>query len=175
MNVKSIHFRMTAWYAGLLVCLLLLFGASVYLGLGAYLERTLRAALSEQARAVGEEIGERVTEKRLPSIVNYLSEKFAPQLNARFIRITGTDGTVLYLSMRTSDGLLQPALVPKPPRPSGHEYASEAFLPNGKRVLVQVLPVFTAEGNYIVEVGSLYVPIEAVLSGLIKTFALALA
>ena len=36
MNVKSIHFRMTAWYAGLLVCLLMLFGASVYFGLRSY-------------------------------------------------------------------------------------------------------------------------------------------
>jgi len=29
-----------------------------------------------------------LTEKRLPTIVNYLNEKFAPQLNARFIRVT---------------------------------------------------------------------------------------
>ncbi len=172
MNVKSIHFRMTAWFAGLLVCLLILFGASVYFGLRSYLERHMRAALSEQARAVGEEIGERVTEKRLPTIVNYLNEKFAPQLNARFIRVSGAQGTVLYLSTPTSDGLLQPALVPKPPRQSEHEYASEAFLPNGKRVLVQVFPVFTPDGTFIVEVGSLYGPIEAVLSSLIKTFAL---
>ena len=172
MNVKSIHFRMTAWYAGLLVCLLVLFGASVYFGLRSYLERTLRAALSEQARAVGEEIGERVTEKRLPTIVNYLNEKFAPQLNARFIRVTGGQDTVLYLSQRTSDGLLEPALVPKAARRSEREYASEVVLPNGMRVLVQVLPVFTPDGTFIVETGSLFGPIEAVLSGLMMTFAL---
>ena len=172
MNVKSIHFRMTAWYAGLLVSLLILFGASVYFGLRSYLERTVRAALSEQARAVGEEIDERVTDKRLPTIVNYLNEKFAPQLNARFIRVTNVTGGVLYLSKRTSDRLLEPAVVPTPPRQSEHEYASEAFLPNGKRVLVQVFPVVTPDGTVIVEVGSLYGPIEAVLSGLMMTFAL---
>ena len=172
MNVKSIHFRMTAWYAGLLVCLLVLFGASVYFGLRSYLERTLRAALSEQARAVGEEIGERVTEKRLPTIVNYLNEKFAPQLNARFIRVMDGRHSVLYLSKRTSDGLLEPALVPKALRQSEREYASEAFLPNGERVLVQVLPVITPDGNFVVETGSLSGPIEAVLSGLMTTFAL---
>src|SRR2546426_12256481 len=105
---------------------LILFGASVYFGLRSYLERTVRAALSEQARAVGEEIGERVTEKRLPTIVNYLNEKFAPQLNARFIRVTGAQDTLLYLSTRTPDGLLEPALVPKAPRQSEREYATEA-------------------------------------------------
>jgi heavy metal sensor kinase len=170
-NVKSIHFRMTAWYAGLLVCLLVLFGASVYFGLKSYLERTVRAALSEQARAVGEEIGERVTENRLPTIVNYLNEKFAPQLNGRFIRITNPDGSVLYLSTRTSDGLMEPGAVPRPPRRSEHEYESEVFLPNGRRVLVQVFPVPTSNGTFIVEVGSLYSPIEAVLGGLMMTFA----
>jgi heavy metal sensor kinase len=171
-NVKSIHFRMTAWFAGLLVCLLVLFGASVYFGLRSYLERHMRAALSEQARAVGEEISERVTEKRLPTIVNYLNEKFAPQLNARFIRITNADGGVLYLSKRTPDRLLDPALVPKPPRQSENEYASVAFLPNGRRVLVQVVPVSTPDGSFVVDVGSLYGPIEGVLSGLMTTFAL---
>src|SRR5207247_5070786 len=93
-------------------------------------------------------------------------------LNARFIRVTRGKGDLLYLSKRTSDGLLEPAVVPKPPRQSEHEYASEAFLPNGKRVLVQVFPVATPEGNYVVEVGSLYGPIAAVLSGLMMTFAL---
>jgi heavy metal sensor kinase len=63
-------------------------------------------------------------------------------------------------------------LVPTPVREPEHEYASEAFLPNGKRVLVQVFPVFTPDGKFIVEVGSLYGPIEAVLHGLMMTFAL---
>lgn len=172
MNVKSFHFRMTAWFAGLLVCLLVLFGASVYFGLRSYLQRHMRAALSEQARAVGEEIGERVAEKRLPTIVNYLNEKFAPQLDSRFIRITTAGGAVLYLSQPTPDRVLDPSLVPKPPRQPPHEYASVAYLPNGKRVLVQVLLVVTPEGHFVVDVGSLYAPIEAVLSGLMTTFAL---
>src|SRR5438876_2941 len=171
MNVRSIHFRMTAWYAGLLLTLLILFGASVYLGLGRYLERTLRAALSEQARAVGEEIDERVAEKRLPSIVNYLNEKFAPQLNARYIRVTSDRGAVLYLSQRSNDGLLDPALVPML-APARRESAREAFLPNGRRLLVQVLPVATPDGNFIVEAGALSGPIEAVLRGLVLTFVL---
>ena len=171
MNVKSLRFRLTAWYAGLLVCVVALFGAAVYLGLERYLEKTLRAGLSEQARAVAEEMNERVTDKRLPSIVNYLNEKFAPHLNARFIRVTGERGELLYLSKRSSDEQLDPALVPRP-RPSKQESASEAVLPNGKRVLIEVVPVSTPEEKFIVEVGSLYAPIEAVLEGLIAMFAL---
>ncbi|HYR85487.1 MAG TPA: ATP-binding protein [Terriglobia bacterium] len=172
MNLRSIRFRMTAWYAGLLVCLLVLFGAAVYLGLGAYLERTLRAALSEQARTVREEIDERIADKRLPNIVNFLNEKFAPQLNARFIRITDGSGEILYVSQPTADGELDPAMVPRPLRKSEQEYASDVRLPNGERVLVQIVPINTAEGRLVVEVGSLYAPIDAVLWGLLMTFAL---
>ena len=172
--MRSIRFRMTAWYAGLLVCLLVLFGAAVYLGLGSYLERTLRASLSEEARAVSEEIGERVTEKRLPTIVNYLNEHFAPQLDNRFICVTRADGQVLYLSKRSPDGLMDPALVPNPPQPPDQQNASEAFLSNGQRVLIQIVPLTTAEGKFLVEVGSLYGPIEQVLKGLWLTFALGL-
>jgi heavy metal sensor kinase len=45
-------------------------------------------------------------------------------------------------------------------------------VPHGNRVLVQVVPVFTPDGTFIVEAGSLYGPIEAVLRGLMMTFAL---
>ena len=53
MNVKSIHCRMTAWYAGLLVCLLALFRASVYFGLRAtWNGRSARRCPNGRARAV---------------------------------------------------------------------------------------------------------------------------
>ena len=66
MNIRSLRFCLTAWYAGLLVCVVILFGAAVYFGLERYLEKTLRAALSEQARAVAEEMSERIADNRLP-------------------------------------------------------------------------------------------------------------
>jgi heavy metal sensor kinase len=173
-NIRSIRFRMTAWYSGLLACLLLLFGAVVYLGLGSYLEKTLRASLSEETRAVSEEMSERITQKRLPTVVNYLNEHFAPQLDNRFIRVTRANGQVLYVSKRSADGLMDPALLPKPPQSPEQRNASEVFLSNGQRVLIQIVPLTTAEGEFLVEVGSLYGPIAEVLKGLALTFALGL-
>jgi len=170
-NIRSLRFCLTAWYAGLLVCAVILFGAAVYFGLERYLEKTLRAALSEQARAVAEEMGERIGDNRLPSLVNYLNEKFAPHLNARFIRVTDAAGGILYVSQRSSDGMLDPALVPRV-YAKEEESATEVFLPSGKRVLVQVVPLFAPGEKYVIETGSLYAPIEAVLDGLIAMFAL---
>jgi len=172
-NIRSLRFCLTAWYAGLLVCVVALFGTAVYFGLERYLEKTVRAALSEQARAVGEEINEQITENRFPSLVKHLNEKFAPHLNARFIRVTDASGTAVYLSKLSSDGLLDPSLVPRV-HPEGEEYSTEVFLPNGKRVLVQVVPFSVSGKKYIIEAGSLYAPLEAVLDGLIAIFALGL-
>ena len=44
MNPRSIRFRLTAWYAGLLALLLLTFGVSTYVGLERYLASGLRIA-----------------------------------------------------------------------------------------------------------------------------------
>jgi HAMP domain-containing protein len=171
-NVRSIRFRMTAWYAGLLILSLALFGAALYIGLGRYLEKSLRSSLSEQAHAVKEEVGERVAEKRLPSTVNYLNEHFAPQLNVRFIRVTRADGSLFYLSQPTPDGSFDPASVPQPSRAPQQEEPAEAKLPNAKKVLIQIVPLTTPEGTFVIEVGSLYEPIEDVLQGLWITFSI---
>ena len=53
MNIHSLRFRLTAWYAGLLMGALLLFGVSVYLGLERYLEWMLQDTLSSEGRTIG--------------------------------------------------------------------------------------------------------------------------
>ncbi len=54
MNTRSIRFRLTVWYAGLLAGLLALFGLSVYFGLKRYLEWSLTESLANQAQQIGE-------------------------------------------------------------------------------------------------------------------------
>jgi hypothetical protein len=55
-NPRSLRFRMTAWYAGLLAGALLLFGASVYLGLEHYLDSALEGTLSAQWNTIANEL-----------------------------------------------------------------------------------------------------------------------
>ena len=50
MNTRSIRFRLTLWYAGLLALLLLLFGGSTWFGLAHYLQRSLSESLARQAQ-----------------------------------------------------------------------------------------------------------------------------
>jgi hypothetical protein len=55
-NVRSLRFSITAWYAGLLAGALLLFGVSVYLGLEHYLDSTLEGTLASQSRTIANQL-----------------------------------------------------------------------------------------------------------------------
>src|SRR5258708_40103561 len=56
MNTRSLRFRITAWYAGLLAGTLVVFGASVYLGLERYLDWTLQRTLVAECRTIATEL-----------------------------------------------------------------------------------------------------------------------
>jgi ABC-type phosphate transport system permease subunit len=53
MNTRSIRFRLTVWFAGLLAMPLVLFGFLGYLGLSQYLRWTLKEPLGQQAKQIG--------------------------------------------------------------------------------------------------------------------------
>src|SRR5262245_63113308 len=91
MNTRSIRFRLTVWYAGLLAGMLVLFGASVYLGLSHYLEWTLKEALSQQAKQIGESWLGEVGVSGESYVAGEINEHVSPKVNDRFIRITRAD------------------------------------------------------------------------------------
>ena len=49
MNARSIRFRLTIWYAGLLTLLLAMFGGVIYFTLERFLERNLSDTLAKDA------------------------------------------------------------------------------------------------------------------------------
>src|SRR2546423_11304544 len=122
MNTKSLRFRMTAWYAGLLAGSLLLSGAFIYLGLESYLQRNLRSSLQEQALSVADEVLEHANIEAKFSIPSLLKQRFAPQLSGRFIRVLAADGSVVYTSGVPADGSFDPANVPISQNRSTHPY-----------------------------------------------------
>src|SRR5262249_19171652 len=114
MNTRSIRFRLTVWYAGLLAGLLVLFGSSVYIGLSHYLNVTLGESLSKQARQIGETLLVNIEQSGELYVVDEIREHFAPEINARFIRVTRRDASVLYLSGPPRDASFDPGEFPPP-------------------------------------------------------------
>jgi hypothetical protein len=98
MNARSIRFQLTAWYAGLLACSLIIFGAFTYLVLGHYLAVTLNESLIKQARQIGETLVANISQSGDAYVVDEIKEHFAPEINGHFIRVTRADGNLLYIS-----------------------------------------------------------------------------
>ena len=78
MNLRSLRFRMTAWYAGLLAGAMLVFGVSVYLGLERYLNWTLQDALAAECRAIGTGLLTQLPAKNSDWLNAEIDEAYAP-------------------------------------------------------------------------------------------------
>src|SRR5215475_6768144 len=114
MNTRSIRFRLTVWYAGLLAGLLVLFGLSVYVGLSQYLKNTLTNSLTKEAEQIGETLLVNVSQSGAEYVADEIGEHLAPELNGSFIRVTRADGSNLYESGLPKDNSFDPANVSKP-------------------------------------------------------------
>src|SRR5215831_16046284 len=99
MKTRSIRFRLTVWYAGLLAVLLILFGGVIYFTLERFLERNLIDTLAKDAQTIGESWIRDVNQSPPGFVAAEIEEHFAPSVTSRFVRVTRqADGNVLYLS-----------------------------------------------------------------------------
>lgn len=172
MNTRSLRFRITAWYAGLLAGALLIFGVSVYLGLERYLYWNLQRTLGSDCRTIGTQLLSQHPFKRRDWLETEINEAYAPEVNGHFIRVVQEGAGVLYLSGAPKDGAFDPSQVPLP---SGDEKdrPRKVRLGGGKQLLIDTQQFTTPDGSkFVVESGVPYQQIEVVLHGLLVTFAI---
>jgi signal transduction histidine kinase len=178
MKARSIRFRLTVWYAGLLAAVLVLAGASVYAGLGRYLERALEESLRRQARSIAESFLAAVDRSGEAYVVDEIREHFAPEINGRFVRVTRQRpgrSAVLYASGPARDGSFDPGPLALPGGARAAPPLRYERLPGGGDLLVHTLAFTAPDGNaFLVEAGAPYGPIRVVERGLGLAFALAL-
>ena len=174
MNARSIRFRLTVWYTGLLAILLLLFGASIYLGLRHYLDQSLNESLRRQARQIGEGFLIDITTGGEGYVISEINEHYAPELNNRFVRLTRADGSVLYVSGKPKEGGFDPSVVPVLNPSASQASIREEHQPSGE-LLIYTMPFTEREGKrFLVEVGAPYEQVENVLHGLLLALGLGL-
>jgi heavy metal sensor kinase len=175
MNTRSIRFRLTVWYSGLLAGLLVLFGISVYLGLSHYLGWTLKEALSQQAKQIGESWLGEVGVSGESYVAEEINEHLSPKVNNRFVRITRADGSVMYLSDEPESKRFDPARIPPLKAQVGQESLREEILTGDSGLLIFAMPFIAKDGGkYVIEVGASNQEIERVLHGLLLAIALGL-
>lgn len=175
MNTRSIRFRLTVWYAGLLAGLLVLFGASVYVGLGHYLKRTLTDSLTNEARQIGETLLVNISLSGEAYVVDEIKEHLAPEINCVFVRVTRADRSTLYESGFPRDGSFDPRSVTTAPADLTKASSRVEHSPGRPELIVCAVPFTSRDGSrFLVEAGAPLKQSESVLHGLLLTFAVGL-
>src|SRR5499427_933465 len=109
MNTRSIRFRLTVWYAGLLTTLLAFFGVVIYFTLERFLERSLTDTLAKDAQTIGQSWLFDVNQSGPGYVAAEIEEHFAPSITGRFVRLTRrSDDTVVYESNAPENGAFDP-------------------------------------------------------------------
>lgn len=171
MNIHSLRFRMTVWYAGLLGCALLIFGVSVYLGLERYLNWTSADTLASECRTIGTELLAQLPSKRSDWLTSEINEAYAPEVNARFIRVYREGTGIVYLSGAPKDGAFDPSEIPFP-EGKQKDGSRRIRLRDGHQLLTNAMSFTTPDGShFLVESGIPYQQTEVVLHGLLLTLA----
>jgi heavy metal sensor kinase len=174
MNTRSIRFRLTVWYSGLLAGLLLVFGASTFFGLSEYLNRSLKESLANQARQIGESFLTDVAVSGENYVIAEIEEHYSPEMNHRFVRVTRSDGSILYASGKMQEDGFDPSSLPALKGNFMQEDTRRAQLTGGE-LFVYSFPFTARDGSrFVIEVGAPYGEVENVLHGLFLALILGL-
>src|ERR1035437_4643151 len=155
MNTRSLRFQLVAWYAGLLTGCFILIGAATYVVLQSSLVGALRENQLRRARQVGQLLLDEIRGPGEARVGEEVQARYAPDLNGRFVRITRSDGSSLYLSSAPRDQTFVPGEVPPASRTSRAETARQVPLSEGRKMLVTAREVQTPAGaRYLIETGA---------------------
>lgn len=166
MNTRSLSFRLVAWYASLLTAVFVLLGAIMYMDLRYFLENNLRQTQARRAQQVAEVLAQAGTGDE-SDIIGEIEDRFAPEVNDRFIRVTRADGSVLYASGMPKDQSFDPTHLPAIQASGQSEFSRKLRLPDGETLIDAGLN-YTApdKRRYLVEVGVPLTPVSTMLNHL---------
>jgi heavy metal sensor kinase len=155
MNTRSLRFQLVAWYAALLTGCFVLIGAATYMVLQTSLVGALRETQLRRARQIGQLLLAEIRGSGEARVGQEIQARYAPDLNGRFVRITRSDGSLLYVSGAPKDQTFVPANVPPPSWPSRTKFARQAPLPGGREMLLTTHAVQSPDGaRYLIETGA---------------------
>jgi len=171
MNPRSIRFQLINWFAGLLLVVMLGFGALTYFRVKNYVVVVLGNTLTHRAQQIGRTLIANISNTGEQYVFSEIETRYAPELNDKFIRITREDGFVLYRSKTPNDASFTPANVPPLAAEITAPQIREVTLPDEEKMLIAAVPQATAQGSYLVEVGASLAENNRVLHALLWTLA----
>ena len=156
MNTRSLKFQLIVWYASLLAGGFILLGAAAYVALQTYLINAIKESQLRRARQVAQLVTEDSRKSAVATVGQQVEARYAPALNDRFVRVSGQNGEVIYLSAAPASLSFSPATLPPPVWPSNPEGARRVSLGNRRQMLLTSHIVAVRGGErYLVETGAL--------------------
>ena len=175
MNPRSIRFRLGAWHALFSAGVFVLLAALLFIQVRAYLESTLLETQARRARQIAETLVARLPQMGEAYVGQQIETLYAPELGDRFIRVTRSDGRVLYRSGTPVDQNFDPAKVPLPHPANGPDSTRREALPDGQSLLVASFRTLATDGSYfLVEVGTSGEPVRQLVRHLLQLLAIGL-
>ena len=98
MNLRSIHFRLTAYQVSLMALILLVFAMASYFGFQRYLTHTLESHCSSQSKQIADSLLAGLPVSGADHVRDEIAEHYSPESHNTFIRIVNSNGAVLYES-----------------------------------------------------------------------------
>jgi heavy metal sensor kinase len=169
MNPGSIRFRLTAWYAGVLAGILILFSIATYVGVSHFLRRNLHESVVKDAQEVASIVRENANESDEGAIGREVGEHFSPESIERAIRVVNADGAAIY----SSGGEVFPGWNDSSRNNEARDMSNRAM--DGQEYLIRTQPVVADSGRkYFVQVAASLSRNEEILEQLLGVLALAL-
>ncbi len=144
MNLRSLEFRLGAWYALLISVTFICVGAAAFYGLQQYLDGNLRDTLKRRCALVEQILVEQPPGFTRQSLSGAIEVRVAPEINNRFVRVSRAPGGLWYASSAPSDGSFDPHAVPT---------AAAGTLLQADHLLILGTDFHAPSGDYLIEVG----------------------
>ena len=165
MSRYSLRARVNTFYAGMLALALIVFSIAVYLGVRAFLTRSLERSLSNSAESIVTDYLVPLDRKGDSWFLAEMSESYPPGSSDPFVRVT-QGGRIRYQSGDMRDPYVNMSELVLPSNPSWfHSIHRETA--NGQRLMIYTLPYRALNGSvFFVETGTTIEPIRHVLRSL---------
>ena len=165
MNPRSIHFRLTLYHGSLMALTLAIFALASYWGFRRHLIGSLESECANQTHQIAESLMAGLHVSGIQYVRDEIEEHYAPETNNLFVRILGSDGTILYESGNPHDKSFDPPHVEFLPSLRDPQTRVEST----EHRLVFVRPYTLSNGeSYQIQMAASLLPLEKSLGGLWK-------
>jgi heavy metal sensor kinase len=160
------------WYAGLLTGAFLLFSVALYQVLRGYMENSLAQTLFRRSEQISVSLLSGMDKTGEHYVADQIATRYAPENYDRFIRITRSNGSVLYASGRTAS--FDPSgLHPLNVNDVKGDFVQKTLLGEKNLLLVTVKVFQSSDGSrFLIESGAPMAPIETILSHLLVSLGI---